>query len=67
LCLWYPDDPPDRKWTVDDGLLALFGLAAHHLFKESWWRDHHDWLGEEAPHGELTSDDPRTRTKSRSK
>ncbi|MDV6296944.1 hypothetical protein [Rhodococcus aetherivorans] len=39
----------------DDGLLALFGMATEHLFKESWWREHHQWLGEEYPHGELSS------------
>lgn len=50
LCLWKPGDPPDRRWTVEDGLLALFGIAAHHLFKEHWWREHDEWLGEEAPH-----------------
>jgi hypothetical protein len=50
LCLWKPRDPPDRRWQVEDGLLALFGIAAHHLFKEHWWREHDEWLGEEAPH-----------------
>lgn len=50
LCLWLPSDPPDRRWQVEDGLLALFGIAAHHLFKEHWWRASNEWLGEEAPH-----------------
>lgn len=50
LCLWYPGDPPERVWTIDRGLLALFGTAAHHLFKEGWWRETGEWLGEEAPH-----------------
>lgn len=52
LCLWYPDDPPEWKWTADQGLLALFGTAAHHLFKEGWWRETGEWLGHEAPHDE---------------
>ncbi len=50
LCLWFPHDPPQRIWTVDKGLLALFGIAAHHLFKEGWWRETGQWLGQEAPH-----------------
>lgn len=52
LCLWKPGDPTDRRWQVEDGLLALFGIAAHHLFKEYWWRETGEWLGEEAPHDE---------------
>lgn len=52
LCLWYPSDPPSRRWTVNEGLLALFGIAAHHLFKEHWWRQTGEWLGAEAPHDE---------------
>ena len=50
LCVCYHEDPPDRQWTADDGLLALFGMIAVHLVKEGWWREHHEWLGEEAPH-----------------
>ena len=55
MCIWHPKDPPTRRWVPDDGLLALFGMATEHLFKESWWREHHQWLGEEYPHGELSS------------
>lgn len=50
LCLWYPGDVGEQRWSVNDGLLALFGLAAHHLFKEAWWRETGEWLGTEAPH-----------------
>lgn len=60
LCLWHPDDPPERRWSVDDGLLALFGLAAHHLFKEGWWCETDEWLGEQAPHGDCLTDQPST-------
>jgi hypothetical protein len=56
LCLWKPGDPPERRWQVENGLLALFGIAAHHLFKELWWRENDEWLGEEAPHDEQLSD-----------
>ena len=57
LCVWYPGDSEERRWVPDDGLLMLFGMVANHLFKEAWWREHGEWLGEEAPHGELTGDD----------
>jgi len=50
LCIWYPGDPEDRVWVPDDGLLALFGMAAVHLLKEAWWREHGEWIGDEAPH-----------------
>lgn len=50
LCIWHPADPPSRRWIPDDGLLALFGMVAEHLFKEAWWREHGEWLGDEFPH-----------------
>lgn len=50
LCIWYPSDPDAQRWVPTDGLLALFGMAQHHLFKEAWWRESGEWLGDEAPH-----------------
>ena len=50
LCIWYPQDPPDRRWVKRDGLVALLDLISLHLFKEAWWRATDEWLGEEAPH-----------------
>jgi hypothetical protein len=61
LCVWHPGDPAERTWVPEDGLLVLFGMIAEHLFKEAWWREHGEWLGEEYPHPELTrNDDPTT-------
>lgn len=62
LCIWLPDDDVSRRWVPSDGLVMLFGMAAHHLFKEAWWRETGgraggEWLGDEAPHGELTEQD----------
>lgn len=57
LCLWYSGDPPERRWEPADGLLLLLGMIAEHLFKEAWWLEHGEWLGEEYPHDELTQDD----------
>jgi hypothetical protein len=50
LCIWYPDDPPERRWVPRDGLLSLIEMVRIHLFKECYWREKHVWLGEEAPH-----------------
>jgi hypothetical protein len=50
LCIWYPKDPPERRWTPSDGLLHLLGLTQLHLFREYWWRETTEWLGPEANH-----------------
>jgi hypothetical protein len=51
LCLWFPIDPRPRRWTIDDGLLQLLLLSIAHLFKEAWWRESDEWLGEHVHHG----------------
>jgi hypothetical protein len=50
LCIWYPDDPPERRWVPSDGLLSLIEMTRVHLFKEGYWRDTGEWLGEEVSH-----------------
>ena len=50
LCMWYPDDRVERRWVFEDGLVALMGLVMAHLFKEAWWRETAEWLGDEVPH-----------------
>lgn len=52
LCMWYPSDPDDRRWTSDKGLLSLIDTALVHLFRERYYHDHPEdgWPGEEAPH-----------------
>ncbi len=50
LCMWYPSDPLDRRWSRTDGLLKLVDTAVAHLFKELFYRETDEWLGEEAPH-----------------
>jgi len=62
LCIWHSDDGDERRWLPEDGLLALFGMIAHHLFKEAWWRETGgreggEWLGDEYPHDELIDAD----------
>ncbi len=50
LCVWHPDDPPDRRWMRADGLLALLGQIKLHLFREAWYRETGEWPGPQAPH-----------------
>jgi len=47
LCMWFPKDPPDRQWNRVDGLLKLVDTAVAHLFKELYFRETGEWLGEE--------------------
>lgn len=50
LCMWLPGDERGAVWTWDDGLVALIGIIALHLFREAWWRETGEWPGPEAPH-----------------
>jgi len=59
LCMWYPHDPPERKWVFEDGLLMLLNVIQRHLFWEAWWRETDEWLGDEAPHGPLPKEPER--------
>lgn len=53
LCLYYPDDPPERCWTLDQGLLGLFDMGRVHLAAEELCRvDDKPWAIDEAPHGD---------------
>jgi hypothetical protein len=54
LCMWRPDDPPDRRWIRADGARALLGHIVAHLIREHWWRETGHWPGDEARHGRLT-------------
>ena len=60
LCLYYEDDPPERRWTEGLGLIRLFDLARQHVTSEHVWRETGRWPTEEAPHGrsEPASPDP---------
>ena len=51
LCIWFPDDAPDQRWTASDGLLSLIEMTRVHLFKEAHWRETGEWLGAEVAHG----------------
>lgn len=52
LCLYYEDDPPERRWREDDRLVRLLDLARQHLACEHVFRETGVWPMDEAPHGE---------------
>lgn len=52
LCMWFPGDPPERRWRRRDGAAVLAGHIAAHLIREEWWRQTGEWIGQEMPHGE---------------
>jgi hypothetical protein len=54
LCMWYPGDPAQQRWTHRDGPSALLGHIVAHLFREEWWRCTGEWLGAEAGHLPVT-------------
>lgn len=60
LCIWWNRDEPEQRWVFEDGLAELIGHVIVHLFKEAWWRETGEWLGEEAPHASLERDPERT-------
>jgi hypothetical protein len=51
LCLYYRQDPDERRWLPEHGLFGLFGLGRIHLANEYEWRRSDNWPGEDAPHG----------------
>lgn len=63
LCLYYKDDPPERRWNEEDRLVRLFDLARQHLACEHVFRETGRWPIDEAPHGETrpASHDPSLR------
>lgn len=63
LCMWFPGDPPERRWRRRDGAAALAGHIAGHLIREAWWRQTGEWIGDEVQHGE-TTDGPGSQNRS---
>ena len=56
LCMWYPHDPTEARWTQRDGLLALLGHVQTHLIREGYYLEDlrltgkAEWLGPEVQH-----------------
>jgi hypothetical protein len=61
LCLYYWDDPDERRWKAEDGLRRLFDLARRHVTGEYIWRMTGAWPVVEAPHGEAAPAPPDAR------
>lgn len=60
LCMWYPGDPPELRWTTADGAGTLVANIAAHLVKEEWYRLTGEWKGDEVRHGAPdTANDPK--------
>jgi hypothetical protein len=51
LCMWYPYDEVERRWTRSDGVVVLVGHVIAHLAREEWWRRTGEWVGDQVPHG----------------
>lgn len=51
LCLYYPNDPFERKWRPNLGLVGLFDMARVHLDAEHISRLTGKWPIPQAPHG----------------
>ena len=51
LCLWYPNDPDELRWSWDDGLEEYVQIVARHLIYEEYCRRTGEWPIEDAPHG----------------
>jgi hypothetical protein len=52
LCLYYREDPDERRWRPENGLLGLFDIARLHVTNEHEWRRTSRWPAKDAPHGE---------------
>ncbi|QNE35885.1 hypothetical protein [Leifsonia shinshuensis] len=50
LCMWFPQDPAERRWVLSDGAEALLAHIAAHLLREEWFRVTGSWAGEELAH-----------------
>lgn len=50
LCIWEPTDATENRWVPRDGLHELVRHISLHLFKEAWWRESGEWLGDEVRH-----------------
>ena len=50
LCMWFPEDPSARRWTLRDGSESLVAEIAAHLLREEWYRRTGDWVGPEVGH-----------------
>lgn len=60
LCLWYPRDPVELRWTRDRDVADLVALVQRHLIGEEYQRRNGTWPWEDAPHGDRRQRHPIT-------
>lgn len=60
LCLWYPRDPDELRWTINDPIDTYIMAIQRHLFGEEVCRRRGAWPWEDAPHGERPGGHPIT-------
>ena len=48
LCLWYPNDPIDLRWSWIKGLVDFVRIVQRHLWYEEHWRRTGSWPVEDA-------------------
>ena len=51
MCLWYPRDVPERRWTHDKGLISLAHIITNQVVAEDMVRAGHEWPLDEEGHG----------------
>ena len=51
FCLWYPDDPPTLKWSIDEPVEELLAIVSVHVQAEEYNRRAGRWPIPDAPHG----------------
>jgi hypothetical protein len=49
ICMWLEEDPPEKRWMLEDGLIGLVGHAREHAYCEAECRAGRPWPKEEAP------------------
>lgn len=49
LCMWHDTDPPEGRWTLEDGLAGLMNHAAEHAWCEAECRAGRPWPKPESP------------------
>ncbi len=50
LCLWYPDDPVERRWDWSKSFVDFLTLVSRHLQAEEFYRRHQRWPMDDVPH-----------------
>jgi hypothetical protein len=58
LCLWFPHDPPERRWGWPQPFSEYLAIVSRHLQAEEFYRRHGYWPMEDVPHGAMAMAHP---------